>query len=600
MLMFNVGGQGFRHSFHAVVAAAVLLVFATVLLVLAWKQSPDYDEHVMVAAGLSYIERGDARLNWEHPPLTKLLGGAGAKLAGVSGNYDSDAWRYEREFDFASELYTRANPAHLHKLVFLPRIPMVIISVGLGVATYLWVASVSGGEAGLLALVLYCTCPLVLAWGVFVLNDVALAFFSLLTCWAAVATWRNPSVRLAVGLGLALGLAMMSKFSAVLLFPILVSLVAILSWQQRRELSAVRLRKLASAFLTAFVVAGAVVYVTYQYAYRNMPPHQFVEVWQQRADVQGTARPAAQQAKMIRLKNALGRHPVAERVVAPAFYFATGVYTIAINTSRPSWILGRYYPEGRWFYFPVVALFKLPPGLLLIVVAGLVVFLARGRKWLQNPDVLAMALLLAIYTAGYMRSQINIGMRYYVASVAVAIALGCTVLVPEIRAFSGRRRTAAAAFGTAAILQCAVAALLTYPFYIPYYNLFRGHHPREFISSDANVDHGTYLPWLHQFENEHRVERLSLVGFSLSQPVWVPEASRWDCEQADAPTRWVVVSAAFLEGAHKDLPCARLRQFPAHELAGGSMWAFDVGDPNGANRLSAHGHEGGETKNRVR
>ena len=38
-----------------VIAAFLLTMMAVVLGVLAWQQSPDYDEHTHVAAGVSYL-----------------------------------------------------------------------------------------------------------------------------------------------------------------------------------------------------------------------------------------------------------------------------------------------------------------------------------------------------------------------------------------------------------------------------------------------------------------------------------------------------------------------------------------------------------------
>ena len=196
-----------------VIAAFLLTMMALVLGVLAWQQSPDYDEHTHVAAGVSYLQRRDGRMNAEHPPLVKLLGGAGALIAGGRGDYNSEAWRYAREFDFAIDLYTHADRDHLRMLTFLPRVPMILITLALGLTIFLWVSSISGRGAGLLALAIYCTYPLFLAWGVFVLNDVAVALFSLLTCWAAVALWRNPSPRQIALFGLVLGAALFAKFS---------------------------------------------------------------------------------------------------------------------------------------------------------------------------------------------------------------------------------------------------------------------------------------------------------------------------------------------------------------------------------------------------
>ena len=367
------------------IAALLLTMMALVLGVLAWQQSPNYDEHTHVAAGVSYLERRDGRMNVEHPPLVKLLGGAGALIAGASGDYNSDAWRYAREFDFAIDLYTHTDRSHLQMLKFLPRVPMILITLALGLTIYLWVSTISGRGAGLLALALYCTYPLFLAWGVFVLNDVAVALFSLLTGWAAVAMWRNPSAPQIVRFGLALGAALFAKFSAVLLFPALGLWLLTMLWLDWKELSRERLRKLAWALEGGLLVAGAVVYFAYQLTFWQMPPHEFVRVWQERAQVQGTARTAEQQRKITTLRETLEKHPVAERMISPVFYYATGMYAVSVSTKRPSLILGEHYPTGRWFYFPVVALYKSPPGFLVIVGFGFLLLILACPQMAAKP-----------------------------------------------------------------------------------------------------------------------------------------------------------------------------------------------------------------------
>jgi hypothetical protein len=553
------------------VAALLLIMMAVVLGVLAWQQSPDYDEHTHVAAGVSYLERRDGRMNAEHPSLVKLLGGAGALIAGGRGDYNSEAWRYAREFDFAIDLYTHAGRDHLRMLTFLPRVPMTLITLSLGLTIFLWVSTISGRGAGLLALAIYCTYPLFLAWGVFVLNDVAVALFSLLAGWAAVALWRNPSPRQIGLFGLALGAALFAKFSAVLFFPVLALWLLVMLWQQWKELTRDRLRKLAWAFGGGLLLAGALVYVAYQLTFWQMPPHQFVQVWQERAQVQGTARTAEQQRKITALRETLEKHPVAERMISPAFYYATGMYAVSVSTKRPSYILGQHYPTGRWFYFPVVALFKSPPGFLVIVGFGFLLLILHAGKWLRNPDVTIMVLMFIVFTAGYTWSGINIGMRHWIPSVACAIALACAVLVPEVMALRDQRRKVAVVVCELAVLQILFVLVATYPFYLPYYNFLRGSHPRGWVSPDSNVDHGTYLPWVRTFQQERQVDRISLAAFSYTPFLWLPDAIPLDCADRNPSTQWVVVSAALLEG-----PCAWLKSYPGEEIAGGSMWAFDL------------------------
>ena len=552
-------------------AAFLLTMMALVLGVLAWQQSPDYDEHTHVAAGVSYLQRRDGRMNAEHPPLVKLLGGAGALMAGGRGDYNSQAWRYAREFDFAIDIYTHTDRDHLRMLTFLPRVPMILITLALGLTVFLWVSSISGRSAGLLALAIYCTYPLFLAWGVFVLNDVALALFSLLTCWAAVATWRDPSPRQVALFGVSLGAALFAKFSAVLLFPVLALWLLVMLIQHRKELPAGRLRKVARGLGGGLLLAGALVYLAYQLTFWQMPPHQFVQVWQERAQVQGTARTPEQQRMITALREILEKHPVAERMISPAFYYATGMYAVSVSTKRPSLILGQHYPTGRWFYFPVVALFKSPPGFLIIIGFGFLLLVLHAPKCLRNPDVMMMILLFVIFTAGYTWSGINIGMRHWIPSVACAIALACSVLVPEMMVFPDKWRKVAVVVCGLAVLQIVFTFLATYPFYLPYYNFLRGSHTRGWVSPDSNVDHGTYLPWVRTFQQERKVDRISLAAFSYTPNVWLPDAIPLNCANHNPSTRWVVASAALLEG-----PCAWLKSYPGEEIAGGSMWAFDL------------------------
>jgi MFS family permease len=557
-----------------VIAAFLLTMMALVLVVLAWQQSTDYDEHTHVAAGVSYLQRHDGRMNAEHPPLVKLLGGAGALIAEASGDYNSDAWRYAREFDFAIDLYTHADRDHLRMLTFLPRVPMILITLALGLTIFLWVSSISGRGAGLLALAIYCAYPLFLAWGVFVLNDVAVALFSFLTCWAAVCMWRTPCPRRIVMFGFSLGTALLAKFSAVLLFPVLALWLLVMFLQHRKELPIGRVGRVARAFSSGMVLACTVVYIVYQLTYWQMPPHQFIQVWEERVQVQGTARTIGQQRKITALEQTLEKHPRTERVVSPIFYYATGLYAVSNNTKRPTWILGRPYPSGRWFYFPVVALFKSSPGFLVIVAFGFVLLMLHARKWLHNPDVMVIFLMFLVFTLGYTWSGINIGMRHWIPSIACAVALACSVLVPEMMAFRSKWRALAVAVCGIALLQMFASTIETYPFYLPYHNFLRGSHTREWVSGDSNLDHGTYLPWVRTFQQQHEVDRISLAAFSYSPTVWLPDAILWNCKNRPS-TRWVVVSAAYMEG-----PCAWLAVYPGFEIAGGSMWAFDLGSPD--------------------
>jgi len=64
--------------------------------------------------------------------------------------------------------------------------------------------------------------------------------------------------------------------------------------------------------------------------------------------------------------------------------------------------------------------------------------------------------------------------------------------------------------------------------------------------------------------------------YGFSEPeVYVPKAQFWNCQEptpSDAG-KWAVVSAGMIEDGHN---CHWLLQYPHQELAGGSMYAFEL------------------------
>ena len=61
-------------------AACFLLAFMALLAGgAARRESVTFDEVAHVGAGVSYLQKLDLRMNEEHPPLAKLLIGAGAR-----------------------------------------------------------------------------------------------------------------------------------------------------------------------------------------------------------------------------------------------------------------------------------------------------------------------------------------------------------------------------------------------------------------------------------------------------------------------------------------------------------------------------------------
>src|SRR5438477_2738968 len=102
--------------------------------------------------------------------------------------------------------------------VFWARQPMLVLTLVLGLVLFFCGARLGDAWGGLLCLCAYATLPVMLAFGPLVLTDIAITLFVVLTLWAFANMWQSPSRSTILRFGLALGGALLSKFSSGLLF----------------------------------------------------------------------------------------------------------------------------------------------------------------------------------------------------------------------------------------------------------------------------------------------------------------------------------------------------------------------------------------------
>ena len=171
---------------------AVALLLAMMALLsggAAWRESVTVDEVAHIGAGVSYLQRLDMRMNEEHPPLPKALAAIPLVLRGVHADYSHVSWTFSNkmfnaflgEWVFGHWLIMRWNDPY--STVLWARVPMLLITLLLGLAICVCGSRLGDTWGGLLCLCVYVSMPAFLAFGPLVITDIAVALFWILAVW---------------------------------------------------------------------------------------------------------------------------------------------------------------------------------------------------------------------------------------------------------------------------------------------------------------------------------------------------------------------------------------------------------------------------------
>lgn len=564
-----------RGTLAALLAVVLLAGMAVLAGGAALRDSVTVDEVAHIGAGVSYLERLDLRLNPEHPPLAKVLAAIPLIIRGVRADYNHISWSISEKFlpaylgqwVFGEWLLERWNDPKT--LLTWARLPMLLLTLALGCALFLLARRLGGPWGGLLCLSLYVSTPAFLAFGPQVHTDVALTLFSLFALWTFANVWREPTRGNVMLFGLSLAGALLSKFTAgILFFAFGVFVLSLLlrpvtgtpeSKTEARSWRSARLR----ATLAGTLCAALIVYLFY-----------LVFSWHQPSNA----------------LDRLGTGSLAlffRRVLLPPVLYLRGVFVVLLTGRRPTFILGQSYPHGVWFYFPVVFALKSPLGFLLLLPVSLLI--ALRRRWRRNASfsavpsqfamhwrVLWVSLLVFIGTC--MLSPLDISIRHFTVPLFLLVLLLAPVprMLGELRGPGRSGLSVGGALVAVLAASCLYTAVRAYPYYFPFINSLSLGHPAYQLVNDSNVDWNQSLPELERFVEEHRLQRIALDAYGFSDPtVFVPRAHVWNC-QTPSPEdsgQWIALSANMILDGHN---CAWLMQYPHEALAGGSMYAVHL------------------------
>ncbi len=401
------------------------------------------DEPAHIACGMEWLERGTYRMEDQHPPLARVMAALGPYLDGVrlQGVWDKDPTHFGMYSEgqaiyFAGDDYDRT--LVLSRLGVLPFFWIACLAV------YFWARRSFGNPAAVVAAGLFSFLPPILGHAGLGTTDMALTAF-LGTAFAALLAWsQSPTLRRSALLGLAGGLAVLSKFSSLVFFPAAaaVALVAwlVADWPGFRGLFG-QVGRRAFPLAVALAIAAVAIWAGYRFHVGSVPAP---ELW-------------------------------------------SGIESVIDHnrTGHLTYLLGQHSVFGWWYFFPVVLAVKTPLAFLALAAFGAVVCLMRFREK-GGAYVFPLGFALAVLGVG-MAGHINVGVRHILP---IYLGLSIVAAVGVVRLYDLARRAVSAKAALAILAGWfAIASLAAHPDYLAYFNVLAGSEP-ERIVADSDLDWG--------------------------------------------------------------------------------------------------------------
>lgn len=499
--------ERFRGGWVAGGVLVLLLVFALEVVTTVRQESPTWDEGDHIFAGYMSWKAHDYGLNPEHPPLVKML--ATIPLLRLPLKIPPDQHRYfksEAYFGGRDMLFGNGPEYSAESLTFRVRMFAGILALLLALFVFLAAREMFGLGAGVLSLALLVFEPNVLAHSALVTTDVGVSCFLLATVYGFYRYAKAPSMRRLVVTGLAAGLALASKHSAVLLAPMLIFLAAceVGLWffevGEEREKPGHRVLRMAGA-LTAIAVIGVVVlWAFYGFRYSARPAGMRLDPTL--AEYVGPLRAAEQKGILL----------LARLRVLPESYLYGLTDVRAMANGMPSYFFGKVYLHGVWFYFPAVLAIKSTIGFLVLVIAAGAACIAGRVK--RQREVLFVLVPAGIYLWTAMTSNLNIGARH-ILPVYVFLCVFAGASWAWVRRREGGLSRAGAGVVGVLLVAHVVSSARAYPYYMAYSNeVWGGPGSTYKYLTDSNTDWAQQLIGVKKYLDRRGVKECWFAYFA--------------------------------------------------------------------------------------
>jgi 4-amino-4-deoxy-L-arabinose transferase-like glycosyltransferase len=471
--------------------------------------SNTFDEPAHIAAGVEWLS-GHYEYDAARPPLGRIAAGIGPWLRG------------ERAVAAASpnEEGTRIlgrGPHYRTTLAFarLGELPFFLLLCGV---VWAWGRRLTDERGGAIAVLLAASNPNVLAHAALATTDIATAATVVAALYAFVCWLDEPRWTTALALGITIGLAFTTDYSAIAM--LCLAFPAMYSIRGRPRSASLwgdypSWRKLL-AFGIPFLAAAVTGWAVYGFS-------------------------------SGRLVDAV---PIV--VPAPAWFRGFASYASDASITPPAFLFSERSMSGWWYYYPVALLVKTPLPLLLFGVLGAAAALRDLVRHVHveegAPLVAAAAIVVAVALGGD-----DTGIRLVLPVFGPLAVLGAVAAVElwDRGAASAPARRLVRVIVTATLIASVVVPMRAHPDHLAYFNPIAGDQP-ELILVDSNLDWGQDLYRLGTAMKAMRIDSVAVAYYGSAGLDAAGVRNARVLAAAERPTGWIAASQTMLAGVGGD------------------------------------------------
>jgi len=573
--------QKYKNLITWILVVFLLGVMFLIMLSLAKTDSGTTDEVAHIPSGYTYDNALDYRLNPEHPPLAKVLAGIPLQFLHLNNIYDNWSWQQINQWEAGwNFIYRVGNNAD--QILFWARLPIILLTISLGLILFLWIKKLYGRKVGLLILLLYAFSPEFLANGHLVTTDVAAALGFVVAIFSYVHFLRNPGTKTLLITGILFGVAQTLKFSCFLLIPILFLILIgwVVIFKEKKKFFSLfwpQFGKFLLVLLTGFILVWAI-YIPFTW---NTPPaveHQVIE------------KNLTSDGRTQIFRNFL-HHFENNKITRPAGHYILGLMLVFGRTGggNNTYIMGHFSDKGIKWYFPAAWMVKIPLAIDVFILMGLILlirfgFLNKEDKW----QLYYLTVPIVIYWAITLAGSLNIGVRHLIPTIPfiyLFIARSLYLIFnPQILDKPFKHAVVFKYVSFFLVIWYVAISLLTYPYYLAYFNELTWGKPKYKYLVDSNLDWGQDLKRLAKFIDNNNIDKIRIDYFGGSVPSYYIDSNKiinWHSDQGPS-TGWFAISATYfqfskLAGMEEGKwDYAWLEQFAPQVIIGNSILVYNI------------------------